>query len=92
MGRTMYEVSNIARGNVKRRSHEQLIFLNVAADQAPDAPAVTDKDDHANQCRLSVDPVAGIEEAAAGSSRARVLDIARQAIDQRIAASTTRAT
>lgn len=70
---------NLARLLHSLGEAETALFLDAAADHAPDAPPTSDNGD-ANRYNLSVVRAAGIRADAAVASRAAVLEIARQAI------------
>ena len=65
---------------------EDALFLDAAADGAPDAPATIDGGGYSERYRLSPARIAGIRSDAAAATRAGVLDVARQAIEHHRAA------
>jgi predicted ATPase/DNA-binding SARP family transcriptional activator len=71
---------NLARLLYALGDEETALFLDAAADHAPDASARIDSGEGSNRRCLSVNSTADIRARAATTGRARVLEIARQAI------------
>ncbi|MEX0875414.1 MAG: BTAD domain-containing putative transcriptional regulator [Actinomycetota bacterium] len=81
---------NLARLLHTLADHEPATFLEIAADCAPDAPAVAETPaDETAEGTLSNDETARLRAEAESSTRARVLEVARDAIARRLSAAVT---